>query len=64
MIHIKSLLLNCNCFQNLLTVVPFNILGPVKNISEAKERQLVAALSRQDLEDRYLRLREDHVVCY
>ncbi|XP_065064438.1 protein fantom-like [Rhopilema esculentum] len=35
--------------------------APTKNISEAKERQLVAALSRQDLEDRYLRLREEHV---
>eukprot|EP00112_Aurelia_sp_Birch-Aquarium-sp1_P008905 Seg1994.1 transcript_id=Seg1994.1/GoldUCD/mRNA.D3Y31 product="Protein fantom" protein_id=Seg1994.1/GoldUCD/D3Y31 len=35
--------------------------GVPRNISEAKERQLVAALSRQDLEDKYLRLREDHM---
>lgn len=32
--------------------------GPT--ISEAKERQLVISLSRKDLEDRYLRLREEH----
>lgn len=31
-------------------------------IPEAKERQLVSSLSRQELEDRYLRLREESVV--
>lgn len=37
-------------------------LGPARNVGEVKERQLVSALARNDLEDKYLRLREDHMV--
>ena len=31
-------------------------------ISEAKERQIVSSLSREELEDRYLRMRDEHIV--
>ena len=34
----------------------------ILTIPEAKERQIVSSLPRQELEDRYLRLREESVV--